>query len=60
MVSEYTDNPYEPDEQELRELDEILKHENDHLKHKPKNRLVFDFYTESHFAGWLRTHGIRW
>lgn len=57
MTDEFMDNPYEPDENELRELDEILKHEHNN---KPKNRLAFVFHTQSHFEGWLRTHGIRW
>jgi hypothetical protein len=54
----FTEDPYEPDEAEIRELNEILRQEK--KPYKPNNRLTFDFYTESHFAGWLRTHGIRW
>jgi hypothetical protein len=55
---DFSEDHYEPDEAEIRELDEILKSER--KQHKPVNRLVFDFYSESHFSGWLRTHGIRW
>ena len=52
-------DPYEPDEQEMEELDNILKQEKECHK-RQKNRLTHIFYTESHFAGWLRTYGIRW
>jgi hypothetical protein len=29
-------------------------------EHKKKSRLTFTYQTESHWAGWLKIHGIRW
>ena len=59
---DFMEEPYEPDDDEKRELDEILKEENNKNRKivEHKNRLVHIFYTESHFSGWLRTNGIRW
>ena len=54
----FKEEDYEPDENEIRELNEILNNEKQNSQ--PKNRILFDFYTKSHFEGWLRTHGIKW
>jgi len=58
---------YEPSEEELRELNEILNKEEEQKEFlqefrdvKVKNRIFFTYSTESHWAGWLRIHGIKW
>lgn len=57
---------YEPSEEEKEELEEILKQEfeNKHkcydVRREIKDRKLFTFNSEDHFAGWLRTYGIRW
>lgn len=49
---------YEPDENEMREIEEIINKEEQKIV--CKNRLFFNFNTEDHWVGWLRIHGIKW
>ena len=57
---------YEPTEEELREVDEYMRQVYDKedkdksIKPTVKNRLFFDFKSESHWEGWLRVNGIIW
>jgi len=59
-IDDFMEQSYEPDEDEIRELNEILKQEDSKNMKKPTNRLMHVFFTESHFQGWLRTNGILW
>jgi len=49
---------YEPDENEKREIEEIINKEEQKALYK--NRLTYNFNTEDHWIGWLRIHGIKW
>lgn len=54
---------YEPDEEEKREIEELLNNEDklrDNNRPLVKNRLTFVFNSESHWAGWLKVNGIKW
>lgn len=59
MIDEI-DGSYEPSEDDIREAEKILNEHDRECQKKPKNRLLFTFFSESHWEGWLRTHGIRW
>ena len=59
-MDDFCDGAYEPDDEEIAELNEILKQEEQQKKHKPTNRLIHIFHTQSHFTGWLRVNGMRW
>ena len=53
------DEPYEPSEEEQKEINEILNKEE--FKRSPKsNRIIYYFNSEDHWIGWLKTHGIKW
>lgn len=60
------DNSYEPSDEEKREIEDMLNKEDEKREHleefqeRLKNRKFYTFNSESHFAGWLRTHGIIW
>ena len=58
MEDEVFDN-YEPDEEEIKEIDKIFEEEEKNNK-LIKNRLTFVFNSNSHFEGWLRVNGIKW
>ena len=60
-TNEDPDNIYIPDEEEQREINEILNREEEERNQpKVKNRIYHFFKTEEHFAGWLRVNGIAW
>ena len=61
MIDDF-DDPYEPTKDELEELYKILKKEEEEHKINKicKNRIFYDYKTQSHFEGWLKIHGIRW
>lgn len=54
------DGSYEPSDEDIREAEKILNENDREQQERPKNRLTFTFYSESHWEGWLRTNGIRW
>lgn len=63
MSGQSSDNdPYEPSEEERREIEEILRQEEDResIFYKIKNRKYYTFHSESHWAGWLKINGIKW
>lgn len=66
---------YEPSEEELREIEDMIREDeekdleeynkfNKFIKREPepktRNRLIYEFKTESHWEGWLKIHGIKW
>lgn len=61
-----SDEPYEPTEDERKEIEEILSQEQEKNEAKEefqdrlKNRKFYTFNSESHFAGWLKINGIKW
>lgn len=59
---DFSDDPYQPSEEEINELNEILKKEDEKqlLNKKIKNRVIQHFATQSHFIGWLKVNGIKW
>ena len=61
------DDIYVPDEEEQREINEILNSEENRTqkieenpKENVKNRLYFYFNDEDHWANWLKMNGIKW
>ena len=57
------DGYYEPSDEEKREMEDILKQEDEKKKLEKKhgkNRLTFAFLTESHWEGWLKINNIIW
>ena len=52
------DGSYEPSDEDIREAEKILNENCAEPQEKPKNRLMFTFFSESHWEGWLRTNGI--
>ena len=66
MVQQYEepfdDDTYVPDEEEQREINDILskEEEQEQEEKRPKNRIYHIFASEDHWAGWLKTNGIRW
>ena len=53
------DNIYIPDEEEQREINEILNAEAEQ-ESKVKNRIYHYFNSEDQWVGWLKVNGIRW
>jgi len=58
---------YELDDDEKKEIENILNqhkemsYEGYNFKEPgTKNRLTYTYNSESHWAGWLRIHGIKW
>ena len=66
MVTDNVDDDsiYIPDEDEQREIDEVLNREElekeTALQPKVKNRVYHHFNSEDHWVGWLRINGISW
>lgn len=55
------EDTYIPDEEEQREINEILNQEEQEREApKVKNRIYHYFNSEDQFIGWLRINGIRW
>lgn len=69
------DDYYEPTDEELAEIEEIIRQEEEkewgaspkfgkfikrEEEPKTKNRLLYEFKSESHWSGWLKIHGITW
>ena len=66
MTDESYDD-YEPSEEEMKEIEEVIKGSSkkyetiETLRNRLKTtRKIYEFASEDHWAGWLRTHGIRW
>lgn len=62
---DYEDN-YEPTPEEMKEIEDLINQEEERheaeeeFRGRIKNRIFFQYGSQTHWEGWLKIHGIKW